>query len=320
MPAVRGARVRPKVSVIMPARNEEEHVSTSLDAISGQKYPNYEITVLDDGSTDSTPALIRERAEGDPQVRFGRIWDHPKGWTGKNWACYLGYKRSRGDILLFTDADINASDTVLNDSVGYMVRKKLDALTLIPKVITLGFIPRLVQPTLGVIMSVFFSPTAVNNPKSKLAYFWGSYFLISRRAYEIIGGHEAVKSEIVEDRALGQRTKRARLRLQMIDGSRDFSAVWARSTGSLWRNLERITFSSLRGNTRSKVQYVSGTAVLFLPPVLLFLTISLFEVSSNIPNLIFALGGITLMILSSAYEAKHRLAIGYRYGLGVPLA
>jgi len=315
-----GTGVHPKVSLIMPARNEEKYITAALTSVLNQRYRDYEIIVLDDASNDSTPSIIRGIANKDPRIKVFTITDRPSGWTGKNWACHLGYKKSVGDILLFTDADIEISDTVLQDSVEYMVTKKLDALTLIPRVVSLGLVPKFVQPTLGVIMSVSFSPLAVNDPKSKLGYFWGSFFLISRKAYEIIGGHEAVKGDIVEDRALGQRTKDAKLRLQMLDGSKEFSAVWARSTVSMWRNLERITYPSMRNKPWSKVIYVSGTAILLLPPLLVFIVLVIQGEVSSMLNLSLSLTSTLLMVLSSAYQSKHRLGLGYRFGLGVPLA
>ena len=318
--ALVGSGVQPKISIIMPARNEEIYITAALTSVSNQRYKDYEVIVLDDASNDSTPIIIRGIANKDPRIKVGTIKDRPVGWTGKNWACHLGYKKSVGDILLFTDADIEISDTLLQDSVAYMVTKKLDALTLIPRVITSGLIPKFVQPALGVIMSVFFSPLAVNDPKSKLGYFWGSFFLISRKAYEMIGGHEAVKGDIVEDRALGQRTKEANLRLEMLDGSREFSAVWARSTMSMWRNLERITYPSMRNKPGSKVIYLSGTSILLLPPLLVFMVLVIQGEVSNILNFSLSLSGTLLMVLSSAYQAKHRLGLGYRFGLGAPLA
>jgi len=312
--------VQPKVSIIMPARNEEKYITAASMSLSNQRYRDYEIILIDDASKDSTPLIIRGLANKDPRIKVGTITDRPKGWTGKNWACHLGFQKSVGDILLFTDADIEISETVLRDSVGYMIANNLDALTLIPRVITSGLVPRFVQPTLGVIMSVFFSPLAVNDPKSKLGYFWGSFFLISRRAYEMIGGHKAVKGDIIEDRALGQRTKEANLRLRMLDGSKDFSAVWARSISSMWRNLERITYPSMRKNPRSKIIYVGGIAILLIPPLLVFMTLVIQGEVSSMINLSLSLTSIFLMVLSSAYQAKHRLGLGYRFGLGVPLA
>ena len=312
--------VQPKVSIIMPARNEEKYLAAALTSLSNQRYMDYEIILVDDASEDSTPSIIRGLANKDPRIKVDTITDRPEGWTGKNWACHLGFKKSVGDILLFTDADIEISELVLRDSIAYMVANRLDALTLIPRVLTSGLVSKFVQPTLGVIMSVFFSPLAVNDPKSKLGYFWGSFFLISREAYEIIGGHEAVKGDIVEDRALGQRTKDANLKLRMLDGSNDFSAVWARSASSLWRNFERITYPSMRNNPWSKITYVGGVSILLIPPFLVFLVLVIQGEVSSMINVSLSVTSIILMVISSAYQAKHRLGLGYRFGLGVPLA
>ena len=312
--------IQPKVSIIVPARNEEKYITAAITSLSNQRYRDYEIILVDDASKDSTPLIIRGLANNEPRIKVDTITDRPEEWTGKNWACHLGFKKSVGDILLFTDADIEISETLLRDSVAYLVANRLDALTLIPKVRTFGLLSKFVQPTLGVIMSVFFSPLAVNDPESKLGYFWGSFFLISRRAYEIIGGHEAVKGEIVEDRALGQRTKDANLKLRMLDGSNDFSAVWARSASSLWRNFERITYPSMRNNPLSKITYVGGVSIILIPPFLVFLELLIQGEVSSVINASLSVTSIFLMVISSAYQAKHRLGLGYRFGLGVPFA
>lgn len=312
--------VQPKVSIIIPARNEEKYITAALTSLSKQRYKDYEIILLDDGSKDSTPLIIRGLANNEPRIKVDTITDRPEEWTGKNWACHLGFKKSVGDILLFTDADIEISETLLRDSVAYLVANRLDALTLIPRVRTSGLVSKFVQPTLGVIMSVFFSPLAVNNPDSKLGYFWGSFFLISRRAYEIIGGHEAVKGDIIEDRALGQRTKDAKLKMRMLDGTNEFSAVWARSASSLWRNFERITYPSMRNNPKSKITYVGGVSILLIPPLVLFPVLLIQGEMVSMINASLSVTSIFLMIISSAYQAKHRLGLGYRFGLGVPFA
>lgn len=312
--------VQPKVSIIIPARNEEKYITAALTSLSKQRYKDYEIILLDDDSKDSTPLIIRGLANNEPRIKVDTITDRPEEWTGKNWACHLGFKKSVGDILLFTDADIEISETLLRDSVAYLVANRLDALTLIPRVRTSGLVSKFVQPTLGVIMSVFFSPLAVNNPDSKLGYFWGSFFLISRRAYEIIGGHEAVKGDIVEDRALGQRTKDAKLKMRMLDGTNELSAVWARSASSLWRNFERITYPSMRNNPKSKITYVGGVSIILIPPLVLFPVLLIQGEMVSMITASLSVTSIFLMIISSAYQAKHRLGLGYRFGLGVPFA
>ena len=93
--------VQPKVSIIIPARNEEKYITAALTSLSNQRYKDYEIILLDDDSKDSTPVIIRGLANNEPRIKVDTITDRPEEWTGKNWACHLGFKKSVGDILLF---------------------------------------------------------------------------------------------------------------------------------------------------------------------------------------------------------------------------
>jgi len=103
----------PKVSVIVPARNEESFISNCLTTIGKQDYPNYNIIAVDDSSTDKTAHLMKEYASQDRKVVFVEAEPKPDGWARKNWACYQGYIRSDGDLLLFTDADTDYAKNVI---------------------------------------------------------------------------------------------------------------------------------------------------------------------------------------------------------------
>lgn len=314
----------PKVSVILPARNEEEYVKGSLQSLSQQKYPDFEVVAVDDNSTDATAEIMREVSSIEPMIRFTQAPPPPQGWTGKNWACEWGFRKAEGEILLFTDADTFFHEDTLKESVAYLLEQKLDALTLIPRIALKSRVSKAVQPLLNVVMSTVFSPLSVNNPKSKLAYFWGSYILISRSAYRIVGGHERIRSDLVEDRALGRLAKQAGLKIRMIDGSHRVSAVWSRDAESVWRNLERVLYSSVKDTPVSAIRFLIGTiVVLLLPYVALPLQIyskpiNVFGVKETI-GVSILIYSVLLSLLCSTYEAKARLRCNPAYGLGAPL-
>ena len=96
---------KPKVSVILPARNEEDFIEKCLNSLADQDYENYEIIVVDDRSQDNTGQIIKKIAEKNPKIIYVLADPKPEKWIGKNWACFEGFKRANGELLLFTDAD-----------------------------------------------------------------------------------------------------------------------------------------------------------------------------------------------------------------------
>ena len=109
----------PKVSIILPARNEEGFISKCLDSLINQDYENYEIIVIDDSSDDATGKIISEYAEKYSKIIPVVARPKPEGWIGKNWACMEGYQKATGELLLFTDADTNHSKNILSLAVAH---------------------------------------------------------------------------------------------------------------------------------------------------------------------------------------------------------
>ena len=192
----------PFVSIVVPARNEEKYIERCVMSLFDQDYPEFEIIVIDDNSTDATSKILRNILDSDKnkivasqdirhnsmsntdRLQIITLKEKPKGWTGKTWASQKGFLKSKGNILLFTDADTHYSkrDTILQ-AVLYMQREKLDVLTGIPTSEKLtNFWSKITIPMWDFISILFGvgSVAEVNNPKSKIAYLMGSFFLIKR--------------------------------------------------------------------------------------------------------------------------------------------
>ena len=167
----------PRVSVILPARNEERYISRCLDSLLAQDYPNFEIVTINDSSTDRTGEVIRQYASRDSRVVHVDAPPKPEGWAGKNWACYNGYLCAKGDLLLFTDADTKHSPSTMSFAVDHMVSQNLDALSAVPKLICNDFWTRITLPPLATFLHTRFSPLRVNDPSVKTGYFFGSFFI-----------------------------------------------------------------------------------------------------------------------------------------------
>jgi cellulose synthase/poly-beta-1,6-N-acetylglucosamine synthase-like glycosyltransferase len=325
----------PKVSVILPARNEEKYIAKCLDSLLKQSYPNFEIVAINDSSSDRTDEIIQRCHILNSKVVVA-INAEPKpeeGWIGKNWACYQGYLNSTGEILLFTDADTVHSISTISSAVTYLIKQNLDALTAIPRILSEKDICiKITLPLLWTLSYTKYSALRANNPKNKMGFFFGSFFIITRRTYEAVGTHKAVKSEIVEDGALGRKVKEEEFKLKVVRGERNVEAIWARDFSTLWDGLRRLMIPLYhRERTNALLMTISSFLLLLLPFLalpflLLFSTTTLFFVDGNYSIsvndylLLVDIATIGLLFSTSAIQSKYTLFQNMLYSLGSPVA
>jgi glycosyltransferase involved in cell wall biosynthesis len=203
MAAANAASGKPLVSVIVPARNEELSLGACLESLIAQTGVDYEIIVVDDGSTDRT----REIAESFPEVRVIESGLLPDGWTGKNNAVIAGAKVARGEWLLFTDADTVHLPGSLARSLTEIKQKGASLLSYSPEQEVHGFWEKAVMPVIFAELASTYRPSEVSNPKSSAAAANGQYILLKREVYNDVGGHTAVATTLLEDVALARNVK-----------------------------------------------------------------------------------------------------------------
>jgi chlorobactene glucosyltransferase len=328
--------IMPKVSIIVPVRNEEKYISKCLDSLVNQKYSNFEIIVINDSSSDGTWNIIQRYTENCEQsLEAINAGPRPDGWIGKSWACYQGYLKATGDIFMFTDADTIHSQNALSLAVGHLINQKLDALTAIPRLVCEDFWTKITLPVVWSISYVRYSPLRANNPNTTTGYFFGSFYVIFRRVYEAVGTHEAVKGEIVEDGALGGIVKKEKFRLKVVRGEHHIRAIWARDLSSLWHGLRRLMIPLYYQDKIHASVVTTAVFFLLLTPFFLFpFSISYLAQLSMIGNPIsindfriwdavligFSLMATGLVVLSSAIQSKHVLYNSPMYSLGAPMA
>jgi chlorobactene glucosyltransferase len=315
------------VSVIIPARNEEKHIKNCILSLLNQHLGiNYEIIIVDDNSSDNTLEVLKFFKNND-KIRVIEAGNKPEDWIGKNWPCYVGYKNSRGEYLLFTDADTIHSNHSIGDSLFTLLEDKLDVLTAVPNLIHPTFIVKMVLPILSIFMFSRYSPIRVNDPKVKLGYLFGSFFIISKDIYEKIGTHESVKSEIVEDGALGQKIKECGYRLKMFRGEDLLSAYWARDFHTLWNSLKRLIIPIYFTNKKNSLLMTIGIFALMVIPFLI-LIYSLFDLlypKKGIDDISFVFLFIISMItvssiyLTNYYQLRKAKTHNVMYCLGTPI-
>jgi GT2 family glycosyltransferase len=199
----------PRVSAIIPAKDEEATLADCLASVQAQSYPNLEILIVDDRSADGTAAIARAIAAADPRVRLISIEDLPPGWTGKTHALDVASKTATGDWFWFLDADTRHEPDSLAIVLAYAHRHDAAMASLLPEMRCESFWERVVQPLAGIVLIQSFPLFWANDPKNKLAFANGQYILIRKDAYLAAGGHEAVRDKFVEDIYLARAVKQA---------------------------------------------------------------------------------------------------------------
>ncbi len=222
----------PLISVCIPARDEERNIRACVEAVLAQDYPNLEVIVLDDRSTDATAGILRdllmesgsllpELKEQAPSLHIISGSDLPKGWAGKPHALFQASAAARGlpgAWLCFVDADTFLSPTTLSSCYAKAIETKADMFTILTFQIMGSFWEKVVMPIVMTALSVGFSPRKVNDPERKDAIANGQFILIKRAVYDAIGGHERIKDQIVEDKAISEQVKWNGYRLVVADG------------------------------------------------------------------------------------------------------
>ncbi len=311
----------PKVSIILPARNEEEFLGNCLESLLDQDYENYEIIVIDDSSEDSTGKIISDFAKKNSKVIHVSAKPKPEGWMGKNWACMEGYRKASGEMLLFTDADTRHSRNVISLAVAHLISLHLDALSAIPKMLTFDFWTNISLPMISTFLHTRFSALNVNNPSKKTAYFFGSFFIMKKKIYEDVGMHESVKHEIIEDGVLGRKVKDAGYKIRIVRGDHLIDAVWARDKTTLWNALKRLMIPLYLQSEKIAIGSFFATLFLLFVPFPIFAT-SIFlpieTISAKILCISAALASF-LIYVGAIIETKIMLRLRLIYALFAPL-
>ncbi len=202
----------PKVSIILPTRNEEKNIAFVLSTLLSLNYPDYEIIIMDGSTTTKTLEIARKYVEkNNPRnipVFFKMEPPLPKGWIGKSWSCYNAVKFATGELILFTDADTRHTPDSLLNAVMLMKEKQLDAMSIVGKFVMKTIPEKAIMPLIHVIMFSVLGGRLMNHKKWPLTIGIGQYFLIKKDFYEKIGTHAAFKSTISEDLAMAKRSKK----------------------------------------------------------------------------------------------------------------
>jgi chlorobactene glucosyltransferase len=234
----------PLVSILVPARDEEHRIlPIAITSMVRQDYPNVEVVVVDDRSTDRTREILEQLARTEPRVRVVRGEALPPGWLGKPWALEQAKRVARGTWLLATDADVVFEPLAVRAGLSEAFRRRLDAVSLVPDIGGDSILTRAVLPVASWMIAVTFPLSKTNDPESPVALGCGAFLLMRREAHDATGGYEPIRAEVADDVATARALKAAGRRYRLEGGLDLLHTPMYNSLGELWQGFSKNAFA-----------------------------------------------------------------------------
>lgn len=260
-----------KVSVLIPARNEELNISNCLSSVLNQTYIDLQVIVLNDGSTDKTSEFLKSFTDARLKIINGLPLE--QGWVGKNFACHQLQKAATGSYLLFIDADTELHKSCVASAVKFAKANATDLLSVMPRELSDSFWEKLVIPMLYFAVTVFLPfPMIERSAKKQYAMGNGQFMFFKREFYDKIGGHESLKSKIVEDVWLARRVKEFKGKLIFADANSLIKCRMYRNFREVWGGFSKNLFAGLSFSVTGLAFTIVTYLILFVLPPFLMLT------------------------------------------------
>jgi chlorobactene glucosyltransferase len=259
----------PRVSILVPARNEEENLPRLIPSLLTQDYPDFEVVVLDDNSSDRTPEVLAEYASRDSRLRILSGRPTPSDWLGKNWACHQLFESTTSEWVLFTDADTVHGPGALRAAMDAALHLDLGFLSAIinQEIRTWG--ERLVVPFFSIHHVFCVVPFELGYRLRRLRVFAanGQFMLFRRQAYDRIGGYSAVRSAVLDDQSLVARVVAHGLRWRICDAHRFVSCRMYRSWSGVFEGFTKSVFTAFAGAIEPFCLAWTAISLLFFGPL-----------------------------------------------------
>jgi hypothetical protein len=275
--AIGGRRVRalenvapgdvfPRVSIVVPARNEARSIEGALRSLLRLDYPEFEVIALDDRSTDATGAILDRLSRDDQRLRVEHITDLPEGWLGKNHAMAVGAAAASGAYVLFTDADVVFESTTLRRAVSLMEREGIDHLAALPDVAVPGVALNAFVAAFGVFFLLYSRPWKASDPRSRHHIGIGAFNLIRSTVYRAIGTHQAIAMRPDDDMKLGKIVKKHGFRQDVVTARELMSVEWYQSLGEAVHGLMKNAFAGVGYSLAAVTVSTAAILVLYVWP------------------------------------------------------
>jgi cellulose synthase/poly-beta-1,6-N-acetylglucosamine synthase-like glycosyltransferase len=302
----------PRVSILIPARNEERNLEEALRSVLALDYENLEIDVVDDRSSDRTGEILDRMAAAEPRLRVVHVRELPPGWLGKNHALWLGAERATGDFLLFTDADVVLAPAVLRRAVGAMMASGIDHLTASPEIARPSVLFELFIGAFSLFFALFTRPWKAKDPRSPHFVGIGAFNLVRASAYRAVGGHRTIAMRPDDDLKLGKLLKTRGFRQEFVFGQGALRVEWYTSVRELIQGLMKNAFSGVDYRVRVVAVATAMQLAFFVWP---FLAIFLIPGATRWLNLASVLTLVGLCWINAPLAGVRRW-----HGVGFPVA
>lgn len=310
----------PTVSVVIPVHNEARTIAASVRGLLAQDYPRdrLEIVYVLDRCSDETPRLLAEAAEGDPRIRTIVNESCPPGWAGKCHAAARGAAAATGRLLLFSDADVRLGPGLLRAAVATAASRRSDLLSLLGRLGDAHWFERVLQPVAALSLMRMFPLDRANRERSPRGFANGQFMLFRREAYEAIGGHAAVREDLLEDLAFARRLAAEGRRLGVAAVPAMMEVRMYASFAAMRAGWRRIFIEACGRSPRRLRRYAIrlAGATLLAPAILAAAIASVAAASESRWFEAAALGGLALAAMAAQTLA---LAAAFRQ-MAVPLA
>lgn len=271
----------PRVSVIIPARNEERNIERCLSSVLAQDYPEFEVIVVDDESSDRTPLLVEALAACDPRLRLIRGAPIPPGWVGKGWALYQGHQQAQGEYLILLDADTRLYPHAILTLVNFVRKNPVDLLNPIPRFVQVTFWEKVLGPLLWGMVRLRFPWIVVNQPWIPDNMAFGPLLFIRKEVYDAVEGHRRVAHDILEDVALSRLLKENGYTTMVVSGKHLFEIRMYHSLREIVQGWTKTAYGAMGYNPFLMVAAILGSFFLATQPFFTVIVgISLYGLSS----------------------------------------
>jgi hypothetical protein len=259
----------PRVSVVVPARDEGYKIEAGLKSLLSSDYPDFEIIAIDDRSRDDTGAIMDRLANASQgKLRVIHITDLPGGWLGKNHALHTGYQQSDGEWLLFTDGDVVHAPPTLRRTIRFVVARNTDHLAMFPEFESGGLFETAFVIGFGVMFAAGTQPYLIPTKFPRAYCGVGAYNLVRRSALDRAGGFEPIKLDIMDDVKLGKLLKRTGARSEILRAGDGLSIRWQSGAWACITGLEKNAFASANYSVVQLLWICGATTVVFCGPAI----------------------------------------------------
>ena len=293
----------PRCSVLVPARNEEDNIARCTGGLLAQDYPDFQVIVLDDNSTDRTWQILQGLAANDPKLMLIKGKPLPDDWLGKHWACHQLAQVADGELLVYVDADTSHEPGMLRGAAAAMAAENTCLISALPRQIVVSWSEMLSIPAfyLGMLCGVPLELTRLQRNPLLFAIL-GQFLVFRRDTYDAAGGYAAVRHNVVDDIAIGRRVHTMGLKYKLLDGDGLVSCRMYRNFDQVWKGLTKSTFATFNFDPYFLTLMYTLVLIFFVsPPVVLGIGLA----QPQVPMEITAMAGIAVILNLVLWTVSH---------------